>query len=198
MKLTTSLLVDTAAATAGPKSESQLRREGTRAAEWFAANGGLDAHAMTANRVAFLDAFAPELTHQGQAKRTHWNWVVGKLTEAAELLANRPRYATQAAARTRAIDDVVPNSALDAALQHLQKDASSKARWGVLRCDIALWLTFLREVGVDPADADLVQIEQFRDWLDAVQPNGKPRRKQSKSVIVPARQLTALLKLASA
>ena len=196
MQLTNSLLVETAAAAAGPKSESQVRREGSRAAEWFAANGGVGTDAMKANRQTFLQAFVPDSTEQGKAKRAHWNWVAGKLAEAAELLASRPRYATQAAARTRALDDVVPNSALDAALQQLQNQASSKARWGVLRCDLGHWFAFLRERGVNPCDADLVQIEQFRDWLDEIQSDGEPRRKGSKSVLVPARKLTALLRAA--
>jgi hypothetical protein len=194
MELTKALVVQTAAASA-EKSGPQVRQEGSRAADWFGANGGLEPGVMAANRTAFLDAFAPAgETEKEKKKRQHWNWVAEKLKDAAELLQIRTRYATQAKARTRIIDNLIPNSPLDMAIQRLLKAASSPDQWRVARCNLSVWLTFLQGRDISPEDATLVEIERFRVWLDEVQPNGKPRRSQSKQVLVPARKLTALLR----
>jgi hypothetical protein len=194
MELTISLVVNAAVASARPGSQAQVRRETPSAAAWFASNGGLDAGVMLANRAAFLDAVAPAGdTETEKKRRQHWNWVAEKLKEAVESLQVRTRYATQAAARTRIIDELVPNSPLDLAIGQLLEPIRSKPdRWRVTRCDLSLWLGFLEERGIDPEVADLAELEQFRRWLDEIQPDGNPRRKSSKVVLVPARKLVRL------
>jgi hypothetical protein len=182
-------IVATAIARAPEKSRTAVGQKARRAIDWLEAEGRLSAAAISGGTDAFLAALEVAGVVHNATSRTHWRWVAGKLVDAAQRLEGRLPTASGPSWRTSAIDAVIPDSDLDVAIAAIVGEGRTVPRQRVMRCDLALFLTFAAESSRDVHACDLVDLEQFRSWLGENGPKGKPRRRDRDQPVVMARRL---------
>jgi hypothetical protein len=170
-------VLDSAAAAAkSATSRDQIRRYGREFLAWCE---GEPAVFTLATALTLRDRYLAHLGARGvfpnEQAQKHRKWTVNRLVDAARMIEARATGPTvPLAARTRLVDELVPNTELDRVVQEMLATAPNPSRRAVLRCDVGLFLSWCCAEDRAPASISVIDLERYRSWIRAHDRKAEP------------------------